>query len=509
MPNRVVYSFIASDKFTAVARRISRQTERVRKSMKKLGPTAKFAGAQVTRAFRGMGVAVRGFMATSLGPLLAAFAGIAGVMKFFSAGTGFQDAMADLSAITGSTGKDLDFLRQEALRMGKATKIGSAEVAIAIKQVASAKSELLEDPQALIKVTEQMLLLKNATGLDIAEAASIGVGALNQFGVGADQASRFVNVLAASAKIGAAEVGDIGLALKNVGSVAEIAALSFEETNAAVQVLAKANLKGAEAGTKLRGVLLKLNKALPFDQVGGFANALDILAAKNLNLAQLQEIFGEEMVAAAIPLLKNTKLLREFTKGVTGTSEATIQAKVRLETMTAKLRGVGVTITNVLIRAFDKLAPQFDEQIEKMGRFFNSIKPEQVTEFASRIGAVVRGVVQLGSIAFALFKILAPVVSLVLKPLQLLLELLDRLTQIPGALKLLGTFGADAVRDLLGGGGGGGELAFATPTPVETSSNITLDMNINDPRGVIGSTKATTSGKSTGLNVARNMVKER
>lgn len=516
MPNRVLYSFIASDKFTSAARRISRSTDKIRSKFKKLGPTAKIASAQVKGAVASMGRAIKGFMATSLGPMIAAFAGLAGVMKFFTLGTGFQDSIADLQSITGSAGKDLQFLSDESLRLGKIAKTSSAEVATGFKIVASAKSELLKDPKALSTITEQVLLLKNAAGIELVEAANIALESMNQFGAGADQAARFVNVLAAGSKVGASEVTDTGTAMIKTGSTAKLLGLSFEETNAALQVLAKAGQKGAEAGTGLRGSMLKLNKAIPFDQVGGFANALEILASKNLNVAQLQEIFGEEMIKIGGILVQNVPLLRQWTGELTGTNIAQEQAAVRLGTLSAKARGLGVTIGNFLIKAFNILLPQFDGTIKKMEQFFDTIRPEQVEVFADRLGTVFKGIALVGKLAFQVFTLVSPLLSLVFKPLELLVNLLDRLMSIPGALKLLAKFSGEAIKDLTGGGErggeaindltGGGKLDVVGSTSIEQSSKTDVNVNFNVPKGVIQSVKSKTSGKVSGLNVGVNMV---
>ncbi len=67
-----------------------------------------------------------------------------------------------------------------------------------------------------------------------------------------------VNVLAAGAKLGASEVNDTAEALQNSGTAMKAAGVSFEQGNALIQSLAGVMIKGSEAGTGLRNVLLKL-----------------------------------------------------------------------------------------------------------------------------------------------------------------------------------------------------------------------------------------------------------
>ena len=162
------------------------------------------------------------------------------VAKFFldstKAATDFNKSMANLSAITGATGKDLQFLRETALEFGATTTLSATQASEALKLVASAKPDLLSNAAALKEVTKQAVLLAEASGgtLTLGDSAGVVGKALNQFSEDADQAARFVNVLAAGAKFGSSEVLATSLALKNAGVAAASAGVSFEETNAAI-----------------------------------------------------------------------------------------------------------------------------------------------------------------------------------------------------------------------------------------------------------------------------------
>ncbi len=74
----------------------------------------------------------------------------------------------------------------------------------------------------------------------------------------ASESGRFINVLAASAKAGAAEIPQVSEAILQAGVAAKGAGLSFEETNAAIQGLAVGGKVGSEAGVALRNVIGKL-----------------------------------------------------------------------------------------------------------------------------------------------------------------------------------------------------------------------------------------------------------
>ncbi len=487
MPNKVTFSLVLRNKFSGPAKKVAKDTEKIRRKFRFLGPAARKAGRGVQGAFAGMKKAAVGFQA-SMAPLLAGLAGIAGVLKAFTVGADFEDALADLSSITGSTGKDLQFLADESLRLGKKTKTSSAEVANAFKLVASAKSELLKDPEALSKITEQVLLLSNATGIELSGAADVALTAMNQFGAGADEAGRFINVLAAGAKIGVSEVADTGEAVRKAGVAARLTGIDFEELNASIQVLAKNGEKGQIAGTGLKGVFLKLDASVNRNirpSVVGLNKALENLGEMNLDNAQLTKLFGLESIRAGAILINNRKLVSQWTTELAGTNVAQEQAAVRLETTRAKMRGLGVTIANKVIKVFERLSPQFDNIIERMGKFIDSISADDVEGFAAGLSNIVSLMSQLASFTATVAGFLGPIFKLAGVSLS--------------GLKDLGTLAT------------GGSLTAANSASFKNATRLekqeaNVNIQLNAPAGAVASIKSQTSGKTSGLNVGVNMT---
>ena len=146
MANRVSFIILAKDSFTKVANKVSKSTKLMKKNFKGLDSGIK----ALTRKFAALAGAVLSYV---------------GVTRFFREGIAFEKAIPDLSAITGAAGKDLQFLSDESMRRGKIARVSSTQTGEAFKLVASAKAELLEDPKALSNVTEQLLLLANASGV--------------------------------------------------------------------------------------------------------------------------------------------------------------------------------------------------------------------------------------------------------------------------------------------------------------------------------------------------------
>ena len=276
--------------------------------------------------------------------LAGALAGTTAVIwKTIEAHREFTKTISQLSAITGATGEDLEFYRQEALLLGSSTTFAASEVATAFKLVASAKPDLLSSQEDLAAVTREVLTLAEAAGQTLPEAANALGSSLNQFGAGADQASRFINVLAAGSKFGASEVNNTAEALKNVGAVASTVGLSFEETNAAIQALASVSIKGAEAGTGLRSVLLKLSTQSKDEfnpEIVGFATALENLGAANLTTAEKTKLFGLESITAGSALISQAGSLDTLIQKLTGTSTATEQARINVDNLDGDIKAM-------------------------------------------------------------------------------------------------------------------------------------------------------------------------
>jgi len=389
----ISYTFNARDNFTRVGRRIAQSVRNVGSAARRIPRTM----ANATRSLNPFRRRLRqtqqqsDSLTGSIKKLVAGFIGFQAIKSAVNVGADFQTAMADVGAITGSTGKELAFLRDESLRLAKSATIDQAKVATAFKLVASAKSELLADPKGLSKVTESVLLLANAAGLDMQTATLAAVGALNQFNKGAKDADRFVNVLAASQAVGASEVAELTEALKVSGKIASLTGLSFEQTNAALQVLAKSNIKGSEAGTGLKNALVKLDVLMGKMGPGtiGLAKSLEIVKKQNLSGAEATQLFGAEAATAILTLADGIPTFRRFTKEMTGTNEAQRQAEAQLGTFNKKFQSLIITIKDKVIRLFLKLEPTLSRVAGEMSEFFDKISEKDINDFANNVGELI------------------------------------------------------------------------------------------------------------------------
>lgn len=314
----------------------------------------------------------------------------------------FEKSIDSLSSITGATGETLEFLKQQAIEIGSSTTLSASQASEAFKLIASAKPELLDNAQALASVTKEAVTLAEAAGLDLPTAATALTDTLNQFGLGAEESARAINVLAAGSKFGAAAIPEINEAITKFGVAAKASNISIEESVGVIELLAEKGIKGAEAGTKLRNVLgtLDVAKALPpeaAEQLEKYGVNLDVLTDKTLPLndrltelskiqddaVALTKVFGKQNRIAGQAVLQNVGRIDELTKSVTGTNTAMEQAATNVDNLDGDLKGLssawegfilGLEDGSGLLNKIARVLVQFATQaINVLGKVFEQI----------------------------------------------------------------------------------------------------------------------------------------
>lgn len=283
----------------------------------------------------------------------------------------FDSASKELSANTNIIGKDLEYLKTQAKELGPQMGKTGEEMLAAYQAMGSAKSDLTENAAALAAVTKEAIILSQAGKIELAPATELMAGALNQFNAPADQAGRFINAIAAGAQVGSAEIVDMTGALKASGTVANAANVSFEQTNGALQSLSTINIKGEQAGTMFRNMLIKLMSSTQDlnPQVVGLDKALDNLAKQNLTTAELAKKFGTENVVAAQHLMTHRDQVKDFTTALTGTDAAYKMAATNNDTLEFKQKQSEASTANLGVALGEKLSPFIIKAYDAFGVF--------------------------------------------------------------------------------------------------------------------------------------------
>lgn len=321
------------------------------KDFDKLNSTVTKGSKQMTTSLGSMNKSLLS-VGAALGGAFAVKAVISNAIKSIVA---FDKAMASLSAITGVVGKDLENLKGLVFEVAKETKKSSIEIAAAFELVGSKAPKLLENADALAAVTKEAITLNKATGGELIDSVSALTGVMNQFNLGAEDSNRIINALAAGSQKGAAPVAQISQAIDKFGTVANAANVSVEASIGLVETLAEKNINGAEAGTQLRNIILKLQAAnIGFtDGVFNLNDGLQEVADRNLSAAESAKLFGLESVTAANILTVNIDKLDTYTTAVTGTNTAMEQAAINSDTLAIKTEELGAQWENFIISMDD------------------------------------------------------------------------------------------------------------------------------------------------------------
>lgn len=278
------------------------------------------------------------------------------VKQFAAPGADFQQQMADLSAITGMVGTDLEKISASSRQVGKETGLGASAAAEAYKLLASNIDWTKIGIEGLQQLQKDTVTLTQASGIDMATAADVMAGAINQFGYKATESTRIINVLGAGAKFGAAEIADLGASLKVSGTTASLAGISIEGATGAIEVMSQSMIKGEQAGTYLRNIILKLQtENIPgIDlKTQGLSGSLEALKPKLNDVTWLTKTFGMENVNAAQILISQSDAVKEMTDRVTGTNTAMEQAKTRTNTYNYAMMRVKASIDDMKISLFN------------------------------------------------------------------------------------------------------------------------------------------------------------
>jgi TP901 family phage tail tape measure protein len=302
------------------------------------------------------------------------------IQGILAPGAELESQLAELEAIAGVTEEQYYALEKAARDTAKEFGISAAGSVNSYKLLLSQLSpELAKNSEALNNMGKNVAVLSKMMGNDATSAAEVLTTAMNQFGVSlddpmaaSDRMWEMMNTMAAAAREGSAELPAIKVALQQCGMAAKAAGVSFEETNAAIQVLDKAGKKGSEGGVALRNVMSTLaqGRFLPKDvreelsaagiQVSdltdkskSLAERLEVLKPVMADDALFSKLFGKENSAAAMALVQGIPKVEQWTKAITGTTTAIDQSQIVMATYTERVARVKAKIDDMKISVFN------------------------------------------------------------------------------------------------------------------------------------------------------------
>lgn len=330
------------------------------------------------------------------------------------AGMSFDATMSKVKAISGATEEEFQNLRDAALEMGKTTKFTTTEAAEALVYMGMAGW----DAQEMIAGLPGVMNLAAASGADLGITSDIVTDALTAFGLTADDAAGFVDVLAMSSARSNTDVVKMGETFKYVAPIAGTLGYSVQDTALAIGLMANSGIKASQAGTSLRMGLTRLvsptdDAAVVMDELGisvtnadgtmkDFDTTMGILREAFGGLTEAEQlhaastIFGKQAMSGMLAVINaSTEEYNSLKNEIYNCDGA---AQTMSDTMMDNLQGSITLCTSALQvlyqRLYDLVEPMLRKLIDTITdvvNWFSSLSDEELT-FIVQIGAVVAAI---------------------------------------------------------------------------------------------------------------------
>lgn len=342
--------------------RLMADTASYEAAMTRAGSTAKTVASGMENTGRKSALIASGM--TAAGLAVAAF-GVAAVKM----AADFDQQMSTVQANTGATSAQMDQLRAAAIEAGASTVYSATDSADAIDDLGKAGMSVTD---ILTGGLSGALNLAASDGMAVGDAAEYMANALSMFHLKGSQASQVADTLAAGAGKAVGNVSDFGEALNNCGAQANSFGMNIQETTGVLALFAQNGTIGAEAGTQLNSMLMKLaapsaEASNTMKELGisaydaqhhfvGMANFAGQLqkAEKNLTDEQRNQanatIFGSYAIKAANYLYEAGESgVNKWTKAVSESGYAAEQAAAKNNNLKGDLENLSGSMESLMI----------------------------------------------------------------------------------------------------------------------------------------------------------------
>ena len=316
--------------------------------------------------------------------------------SIINTGATFQAEMSRVQAISGATASEFEKLRKQAIQLGADTAFSSTEVAQGMENLAAAGFTTNE----IMSAMPGLLNMAAASGENLASSSDIAASTLRGFGLAAEDMSHVADVLAENANRTNSSVSQTGEAMKYIAPLARAAGISFEETAAAIGIMANAGIQGSQAGTTLRGALSRLSKptdtmitamkqlGVSFydssgkmkplsEQIGMLKNAMSGMTDEQRN-NYLVTLYGQEALSGMLALINegegSLNSLTEAYRKCDGSAEKA--AETMLNNFNGAVEEMNGSVESLGISIFYSLSEPLTAAVKSITEFVNLLNAE-------------------------------------------------------------------------------------------------------------------------------------
>ena len=258
-------------------------------------------------------------------------AGSVGLTGAITTAASLEKSMSAIQAVSGATSSQMETMYNKAMQLGADTAFTAGEAAAAMEELIKAG---LSVNDVMTGAADATVNLAAAGEISLPAAAEIAANALNNFGLSGKDMAHIADMIAGAANASSISVADFGVSLTQAGAVANIAGVNIDDLSVAIAEMGKAGIKGSDAGTSLKTMLLNLQpvtdrQVAKFKELGivteDGANQFftaqgkikpmielqEILAqatagmTEQQKLATLEVMFGQDAIRAAAIMAKN------------------------------------------------------------------------------------------------------------------------------------------------------------------------------------------------------------
>ena len=271
----------------------------------------------------------------------------------------FEQSMANTAAIAGASSSEYKQLSDAAREAGKATTFTASEAADALGYMALAGWDVNTSTAALTPV----LKLAEATQADLATTSDQVTDSMSAMGVGIDELQEYLDVVVMTNNKAKTTSSELMEAFIGCGGAARASGMNFKETATALGILANNGIKGAEAGTALNSMLVRISTkdsaqaafrelgVSVYDSSGQMRSMKDILVDLNgamSNMTDEQKNNYMATIAGTNYYSQFGYLLEGVKDGVDGASSAWDGLRENLENSNGALDKMDAAVTNTM-----------------------------------------------------------------------------------------------------------------------------------------------------------------
>lgn len=338
----------------------------------------------------------------------------------------FEQSMANTAAIANATQQEYEMLEEAAREMGKATTKTAAEASDALGYMMLAGWNVGDSIAGL----EPVLRLSEATQMDLARCSDLVTDSMSALGLSVDGLSGYLDMCTAANNSANTTAEALMEAFIGCGGAARTTGADLNEVATALGILANNGTKGAEAGTAMNSMLVRMTSkdvainamkelgVAVFNDAGEFRGLRNVLADVQGALASLTA----EEKASYMSRIAGTNYYTEMgyllasvadnaedsvsylqAAGLEGEELAAALAAVgdstsawdglsaSLENSDGALMNMADTVTNTLQGAFSRLESATDDAKISLADAFSGDLKNMINDLAGYIPVLTQG----------------------------------------------------------------------------------------------------------------------